>query len=196
MVIAYNRLSEIYSLPEIAALLDGPAPTDPRDRTCDPRAIEALTATSAALLGLIDAFMDLGDDDIAAANAVIDAKGLRLLAKIAHWLQRPLKPVLLQQMGGDGAVGWMGGYVWYLATVTLWRLIGPLVEKNEQRLSMAACVQVQASGGGGGGGWNGGEGGGGRGEGFVCTGAGIRWRGGGGKRGEGEKAAERGNGDR
>ena len=156
MLIAYNRLSEIYSLPEIAALLDGPAPTGPRDRSCDPRAIEALTATSAALLGLTEALMNLGsDDDIAAASAVIDAKGLRLLAKIAHWLQRPLKPVLLQQMG-EGSLGWGGGYAWFLAMMALWRLIGPLVEKDEQRLSMAACVQVQASGGGGGGGGRGG----------------------------------------
>ena len=158
VLIAYNKLSEIYSLREIAALLGGAAPTGPHDRSCDPRAIEALTATFAALLGLTEALMNLGcDDDIAAASAVLDAKGLRLLAKIAHWLQRPLKPVLLQQMGEAGSPGWGGGYVWYLATVTLWRLIGPLVEKDEKRLCTAACVQVQASGRTRGRGWEGGN---------------------------------------
>ena len=103
--------------------------------------------------------MKLGsDDDIAASSAVLDAKGLRLLAKIAHWLQRPLKPVLLQQMGAAGSPGWVGAYVWFLATMSLWRLLGPMVENDQQMLSTAACVQVQASGV-----WGGG------------VGAGIRW---------------------
>jgi hypothetical protein len=155
--VSWSKVAHIWALPEIAALLDGAAPTGPRDRSCDPRAIEALTATASALLGFTDALMDLSSDvDLAAACILINAKALRLLAKIAHWLQRPLKVGLLLQMGEE-TPEWMGEIVWFLATTALWRLIGPVVEAQQRELCTSVCVQVQASGGEGRGGGGGGR---------------------------------------